>query len=226
VDSEKEIRNSRVLAAIPKEHLQRDCPNARFLLLNHGATIYQQGEISRSIYCLLSGQVVIYRISQTGEAVTTAALGPGDFFGPFVSGSPVAENSAKAKGEVMVWCAPLSQWQSLLNNHPEATWQFCVQLAARHGQMERRLESFAFKKTEARLAQTLRDLSGGFATRCNHGFGVHLRLSQQELADLVGATRPVVSAILNRLRSDGVLAYNREYICVRGIDEITQIIDS
>lgn len=71
--------------------------------------------------------------------------------------------------------------------------------------MERRLESFAFKRTQARLAETLRELSGGFATRCEHGFGQHVRLTQQELADLVGASRPVVSTILNTLRDKGVL---------------------
>jgi CRP-like cAMP-binding protein len=92
--------------------------------------------------------------------------------------------------------------------------------------MERRLESFAFKRTEARLAQTFRELSGGFATRCDHGFGQHLRLTQQELADLVGASRPVVSTILNKLRDKGVLGYNREYVCVRGIEDIEKLIDS
>jgi CRP-like cAMP-binding protein len=92
--------------------------------------------------------------------------------------------------------------------------------------MERKLESFAFKRTEVRLAQTFRELSGGFATRCNHGFGQHLRLTQQELADLVGASRPVVSTILNKLRDKGVLGYNREYVCVRGIEEIAKVIES
>jgi CRP-like cAMP-binding protein len=92
--------------------------------------------------------------------------------------------------------------------------------------MERRLESFAFKRTEARLAETFRELSGGFATRCDHGFGQHLRLTQQELADLVGASRPVVSTILNKLRDKGVLGYNREYVCVRRIEDIEKLIDS
>ena len=49
-------------------------------------------------------------------------------------------------------------------------------------------------------------------------------LTQQELADLVGATRPVVSTILNRLRKQGVLGYTREYVCVRAIETIEQLI--
>ncbi len=71
----------------------------------------------------------------------------------------------------------------------------------------------AFKHTEVRLAETLIELSGDFATRCEHGFGQHLRLTQQKLADLVGASRPVISTILNKLRDQGILGYSREYVC-------------
>ena len=92
--------------------------------------------------------------------------------------------------------------------------------------MECRLESSAFKRIEARLAETFRELSGGFATRCEHGFGQHVRLTQQELAELVGVSRPVVSTILNKLRHKGVLGYNREYVCVRRIEDIEKLIDS
>lgn len=74
------------------------------------------------------------------------------------------------------------------------------------------------------MAETLRELSGGFEQRCEHGFGEHIRLTQQELADLVGATRPVVSTILNRLRDQGVLGYSRDYLCVRNIASIEGLI--
>jgi len=54
--------------------------------------------------------------------------------------------------------------------------------------------------------------------------GKHIRLTQQELADLVGATRPVVSTILNRLRKQSVLEYSHEYLCVRSIETVEQLI--
>jgi cAMP-binding proteins - catabolite gene activator and regulatory subunit of cAMP-dependent protein kinases len=153
-------------------------------------------------------------------------LGAGDFFGPALSGATTAEDTARAKGIVSIWCAPIDEWRHLLLQHPTVALEFVALLAVRQRQMERRLESFAFKRVEARLAETFRELSGGFATRCTHGFGQHLHLTQQELADLVGASRPVVSTILNKLRDQGVLGYSREYVCVRGIEEIAKLIDS
>jgi len=215
-----------LLAGIPPEDLRRDCPTARIVAIRHRGTIYRQGEPGRTVFCVLDGQVTIARVSYDGATLTTAALGPGDFFGPALSGATEAEDTARAKGVVSVWRAPINEFRRLLLNHPVVAWEFVSILARRQRQMERRLESFAFKRTEARLVEALRELSGGFATRCDHGFGQHLRLTQQELADLVGASRPVVSTILNRLRDKGVLGYNREYVCVRRIDDIENLIDS
>jgi CRP-like cAMP-binding protein len=215
-----------LLAGVPPEDLRRDCPTARIVTIRHRGTIYRQGDPGRDVFCVLDGQVTIARVGLDGAALTTAALGAGDFFGPVLSGATEAEDTASAKGAVSIWRAPIDEFRHLLLHHPAVAWGLVSLLARRQRQIERRLESFAFKRTEARLAEALRELSGGFATRCNHGFGQHLRLTQQELADLVGASRPVVSTILNRLRDKGVLAYNREYLCVRGIEEIAKLIDS
>ncbi|MEW5915183.1 MAG: Crp/Fnr family transcriptional regulator [Gemmatimonadota bacterium] len=226
VNKANELIGCPLLAKISPEELRRYCPTARIATIRHRGSIYRQWEPARSVFCVLEGQVTIARVSSEGSNLTTAALGAGDFFGPAISGATVAEDTARAKGTAKVWRAPIDEWRRLLLNNPGVAWEFVSLLALRQGRMERRLASFAFKRTEARLAEVFRDLSGGFATRCNHGFGQHLRLTQQELADLVGASRPVVSTILNRLRNKGVLGYSREYVCVRDIAEIARLIEA
>ncbi|MEP6833292.1 MAG: Crp/Fnr family transcriptional regulator [Gemmatimonas sp.] len=215
-----------LLAGIPPEDLRRDCPRARIVVVQHRGAIYRQGEPARAIFCVLHGQVTIARTTSDGAILTTAVMGAGEFFGPALSGATETEDMAKAKGAVTVWRAQIDEFRRLLLHHPDVSLEFVSILARRQRQMERRLEGFAFKRVEARLAETFRELSGGFAMRCEHGFGQHLRLSQQELADLVGASRPVVSTILNKLRDKGVLGYNREYVCVRRIDDIENLIAS
>ena len=196
------------------------------MAVRHRVTIYRQGDPARTVFCVLDGQVTLARDNADGAALTLAVLGPGDFFGAALSGADKAEDTAKARGAVSLWRAPIEEFRQLLSRHPGASWEFVSLLARRQRQNERRLEGFAFKRVEARLAETFRELSGGFAMRCEHRFEQHLRLSQQELADLVGASRPVVSTILNRLRDKGVLGYNREYVCVRRIEDIENLIDS
>jgi CRP-like cAMP-binding protein len=191
--------------------------------IRHRGTIYRQGEPARAVYVVLDGQVTIARTTDDGAALTTAALSAGAVFGAALSGAARSEDTARAKGSVSIWRASIDEFRTLSNRYPGIAWQLVSILARRQRQMEHRLESFAFKRVEVRLAETFRDLSGGFAMRCEHGFGQHLRLSQQELADLVGASRPVVSTILNRLRDRGVLGYNREYVCVRQIEDIESL---
>jgi len=219
------LEASPLLAGIPPAELRRDCPAARIFEVRHRGTIYRQGEAARTVCCVLDGQVALTRVNDAGANVTTTVLAPGEFLGA-VPGLKTLGETAKAKGAVSLWRAPLEEFRRLLQQHPDASWQFASLLAQRQRRVERRLESLASRKVEARLAETFRELSGGFASRCEHGFGQHLRLSQQELADLVGASRPVVSTILNRLRDLGVLGYNREYVCVRRIEDIEKLIGS
>jgi CRP-like cAMP-binding protein len=221
-----ELKGSPLLSGLPAEDLRRDCPTARIDAIRHRGTIYRQGDPGRTVFCVLSGQVTVARSSVDGATLTTAVLRAGDFFGPALGGAAQAEDTARAKGPVSTWRAPIHEFQRLLLHHPAAAWELVSLLGRRQRQMERRLESFAFKRTQARLAEAFRELSGEFATRCEHGFGQHLRLTQQELADLVGASRPVVSTILNTLRDQGVLGYNREYVCVRRIEDIGKLIAS
>jgi hypothetical protein len=67
---------------------------------------------------------------------------------------------------------------------------------------------------DRRVIESLVELAGSFGARCPHGFSLEIRLTQQDIADLVGASRPVVSSILSGLRKRGLLNYTRDMICV------------
>jgi CRP-like cAMP-binding protein len=212
---------------VPLEALRRDCPSATIRSFDHGGVIYAQGSRCGDVYCVLTGQVKLARVSRDGEEFTTGLRTAGELFGAALNGAGPgdAPDTASAKGNVSAWCAPSAEFRNLMLRQPALGLRVVEALALRQRQMERRLEGFAFKRTEARLVETLRELSGGFEARCEHGFGQHIRLTQQELADLVGASRPVTSTILNRLRDKGVLGYSREYLCVRDIDAVERMID-
>lgn len=220
------MKRCALLEGLSAQDLQRDCPTATTYSFRHGGAIYHQGKRCGDLFCLLDGQIKLARVNREGRELTTALMTVGEFFGPALGaqGLRQALETATARGSVTVWRVAAKEFHQLLLNQPVLGSRMVEALARRQRQMERRLECFAFKRAEARLAETLRELSGAFEPRCEHGFGTHIRLTQQELADLVGATRPVVSTILNRLRKQGVLGYSREYLCVRSIETIEHLI--
>ena len=220
------VKRCPLLHGLSPQELRRHCPSATIGSFRHGSAIYHQGRRCDDLFCVLDGQVKLGRVSRDGRELTTALMTAGEFFGPALGAQGVREapETAAARGPVTVWRVAAKEFHQLLLNQPALGSRMVEALARRQRQMERRLECFAFKRAEARLAETLRELSGAFEPRCEHGFGTHIRLTQQELADLVGATRPVVSTILNRLRKQGVLGYSREYLCVRSIEAIERLI--
>ena len=220
------IKRCGLLDGLSRQDLQRDCPTATICSYRHGSAVYFQGKRCDDLFCILDGQIRLARVNREGRELTTALMTIGEFFGPALGaqGTRQTLETATARGSVTVWRVAAREFHQLLLNQPILGSRMVEALTRRQRQMERRLECFAFKRAEARLAETLRELSGAFEPRCEHGFGTHIRLTQQELADLVGATRPVVSTILNRLRKQGVLGYSREYLCVRSIETIEQLI--
>jgi CRP/FNR family cyclic AMP-dependent transcriptional regulator len=213
-----DLQHFSLFDGVAQNELQRDCPTATFHSFDHGDTIYTQGMRCRDVYFVLGGQVKLARISSEGDEFTTGLRTMGELFGPTLGDFDLidAQETATAKGTVTLWCVPTTEFRNFMLHQSIFCLRVVEILVRRQRQMERRLECFAFKRTEAR--------SGGFESRCEHGFGQHIRLTQQELADLVGASRPVVSTILNRLRDKGVLGYSREYVCVRGIEAIEDLI--
>jgi CRP/FNR family cyclic AMP-dependent transcriptional regulator len=89
--------------------------------------------------------------------------------------------------------------------------------------LERRL-LWQFKTPiRARVAITIRDLICFEGQRCRHGHAVDVRLTHQDLSELVGAARPVVSAELVRLRDEGLVSYTRSYFCVEDLSGLSRI---
>lgn len=208
------------------DRLHGICPSASLLRFRHEEAIYRQGDACADLFFVQSGTACLTRVSSEGKAFTSAWHSAGDLFGPGLTftAEAVAEETASARGSLEVFRFNHHEFRALTAAHGEIGAGVIAALARRQSQMARRLASLAFQPAEARLAETLRDLSGGFEERCTHGFGKHLRITQQELADLVGASRPVVSTILNRLRAKGVLGYSREYLCVRDVAEIEVLV--
>src|SRR3990172_6920894 len=118
-----ELKGCPLLAGIPPEDLRRDCPTARIVAIRPRGPSSRQGEPGRTFFCVLDGRVPIARVSYDGATLTTAALGAGDFFGPALSGATAAEDTARAKGAVSIWRAPIDEFRRLLLPYPPVAWE-------------------------------------------------------------------------------------------------------
>jgi CRP-like cAMP-binding protein len=177
------------------------------------AVVYGQGDRLVSVFWLLKGIVKLSHITEGGIQLTTDVMGPGGVFGSTLA-AHISEHTATSLGEIHIAKVTHEDLNCLLGESPEFAAFLCRELEAWQKRTERKLFTVLTKKVETRLVETLRELALVFGTPCPHGYALEIPLTQQDIADLVFASRPVVTKAMNALRRQGLLDYRRELICV------------
>lgn len=178
--------------------------------------LYRQGDQCAHVFWIKSGIVKLSHLTPQGNEITIALLKTGDVTGCVREdyAGPAMEESAQALGAVSFYRLAHRDFKALLSQHAALAWHVFAETYARKQKIECKLRAILTQPVEMRLAGTLLELAGMFGIRCTHGYALEIHLTQQEVADLIGASRPVVSTILNDFRSRGMLEYTREQICI------------
>lgn len=188
-------------------------PALREADFSDGETLYRQGEEPGFLLCLTRGVVRLLHVAESGAQITLAIAKSGDLFGR-VSPGRASTHAASAIGDARVLMFAPSDVDRLVANSPSFASFLSSGLEASRERAERRLIDRQTKTVAVRLIETLAELALAFGAPCPHGYSLEIRLTQQDIADLVHASRPVVTRIMNDLRRRGALDYRRDVICV------------
>ncbi len=204
---------------LSEDDLRRHCPSLTVLRLSDKTVIHHQGDACDDVFVIVKGRVKLLRLNRDGDQFVMAVLTEGQWFGAALTdGSPMTiTDTAEAKGRTVLYKIPLKEWRKLLASDGDFAWHALEAQAIEIHALRRKLELMRFHDVRSRLTETLRDLARTHGGHCRHGFELDIKLTQQELADLVGASRPVVSTLLNDLKSRGVLDYHRTLICIQNL---------
>ncbi|MEO7711661.1 MAG: Crp/Fnr family transcriptional regulator [Gemmatimonadaceae bacterium] len=172
--------------------------------------LYFMGEPAKSLYFLKSGLVKTSRTSPAGDEMILQLNKPGDILGEscFCTGARREYAVTLESSEVVEIL--LEDLLAQLRDSPEATLNLVTMLCERLGDIADRLQSLALEPTAVRLVRTLLLLADTLGE--THAEGTHIvhYVRQEELAQMIAARREVVSALLNRLRADGLIDYSRK----------------
>ncbi len=201
------------------EQLKKDYPSIQEIRAENKDLLYRQGEQCAYVYWIKSGIVKLSHLTTQGTEIAIALINKGDVIGCLQEdiSSQIMEDTAHVLGEVSFYRLAYHDFKSLLMQHASLTWQVLEQTYARKKKIERKLRTFLTQSVEMRLAEILLELAEMFGIRCMHGYALEIHLTQQEVADLIGASRSVVSTILNDFRNRGMLDYTRDQICINDV---------
>jgi CRP/FNR family cyclic AMP-dependent transcriptional regulator len=165
--------------------------------VNKGDVLFHEGDTEDRLYVVVSGKIKLGRSGSAGRENLLAVLGPGQMFGElsvFDPGPRSSTATAVTPCELRVLeHDELTQW---LTGRPEVARGLLGQLASRLRRANENAADLVFSDVPGRVAKALLDLAKRFGEQRDEGIHVHHDLTQEELAQLVGASRETVNKAL------------------------------
>jgi len=189
---------------------------------HRGQIIFYRGDPGNAMYVLFTGSVELTLPSDTGSEVLVARLRPGEHFGELavLDGRTryVTAVAVEPTQVLAIYREPLLEF---LRQHAEVSLQVALSLCLRLRHITELLSDMAFLDLLSRIAKRLCEMAGIL-----HEARVEprdVRISQEELAEMVGATREAVNKQLSRLRETGLLQTGRGHVRILKPDRLRAI---
>jgi CRP-like cAMP-binding protein len=194
-----------------------------------GESIYSTTPGGRC-WVVAAGYVKLLDPRPDGDRFIRLILGRGGLFGDRPFGATAFHGFASPQHEQAIAHGPAevlqierAEIEAAALAHIDLATLLLESAAVRAQFLERRLLWQCTTPMRARVAAALRDLICYEGDRCRHGHTIDVRLSHQDLAELVGAARPVISAELVQMRREELIEYTRCYFCVDDIEGLDRI---
>jgi CRP-like cAMP-binding protein len=171
-----------------------------------GEVVFSQGDAAVDIRYLQKGTIKLSVLSRIGKEAVVAMLTPGDFFGEGVlTGQTLRIGTATAVLPSSVLSIDKDAMVQLLHEHSAFSDRFIAYMLARNIRIEADLVDQLFNSSEKRLARMLLLLARYGETNPSRTVP---KLSQEVLAEMIGATRSRVNFFMNKFRKLGFIEYN------------------
>jgi len=180
-----------------------------------GYLLFSKGDPGDSLFAILSGQVRIGALSELGKEVILNILGPGEIFGEIaLLDGKDRTASASTIGDCELVTIARGDFLSFLARHPHVTQRMLEVLCARLRWVSESYEDVVFRRLPHRLARKILFLAENFGEVDNGVVRISMSLSQQELANMTGATRESINKLMRRWEGAGLVSYEHGHISV------------
>lgn len=195
------LRKIPLLAAVSPNKLQDLVPLVELREIPRRQVIYLPGDPGDQIYFINGGRVKTSKVTRDGKELTLAYRGAGQIFGELavIDGSP-REEMAEAMKNAIITELPVDVFRDLLQDDAKLCFQFCAEMGRRRKQLETKLEHLVFKDVQAKLAALLLELGEEYGQENEEGVLIGLKITHQEMANLIGSTRETISLALASFR--------------------------
>lgn len=224
METEKEgiyLKQVAIFADLAEEDIQDLMAVAKRRTFRAGEVIFHRDDPGQVLYMIKEGKVKICLISPDGQEISLVVLGAGEYFGEFAlyDGLP---RSADAIAIEKVECYTLqrSDFHNAIMKNPKIAIQVLEGLSKRLRNTDQMVEDLIFLDVYGRVAKKLLELAETHGVKVENGTRIDVRLTQQELASMVGASRESVNKVMGYFTDKGYISTDKHRITLHKMNEL------
>jgi len=209
-----------------RESFQREAKDSSAIKIAKHENVYAIGDEVKLVYFLESGQIKLVMLSAEGKECTVAIHTSGDIFGELcLSGLGGRLETATAMADSVLKQVPCSMFLERLARD-SLLEGFIKYLAVRVADQQEVIANLVTVDSEQRLGKTLLQLARKLGKRDPGSIRIKLRISHEELASMVGTTRPRISVFMQRFHNLGLIETSVEHHLIIKEDKLTAYLAS
>ena len=178
--------------------------------------IYFENDSSNKVYLIEKGKVKIGYYSEEGDEIVKAILTKGELFGEkAILGESKREEFAQSLDNQTSICpVGVDTMHNLMRDNQSFSFRIYKFIGFKFKKLERRLQLLLFKDSKTRLLEFLNELCNDYGYDCNKTGDqvINHPYTQKDIASLIGISRPTLNILMNELKEDAVLDFNRRQI--------------
>ncbi len=218
------VREFSSLKALNKEELLKIANCKTSYTIKKGEPIFEEGESVNGIYCVKDGVCKLSKLSANGKDQIVKLIKAGELLGQrsMISDEP-ANLSAVALEDMEVCFIPKSEVLGFFNSNNQFSMNLMRNICGDLKEADDHMVSMAQKSVKERLAETLIYLNDTFGK--NDDGSLHIQLSREELAGMIGTATESCIRLLSEFNKDGLIELLGKKIVLKDIGKLKRLAD-
>jgi CRP/FNR family transcriptional regulator/CRP/FNR family cyclic AMP-dependent transcriptional regulator len=209
------LDRSFLLRGLPRDRLELLDAVGRRRTYRRGQVLFERGDEGRTVHVLCRGRVKVVVPTWLGDEAVVGIRGPGELLGEMaLLDDQPRSATAVALEDVTTLTLGRDEFRRLLRDHPAAAEALLAALAGTIRRLNEQVSDLMFLDVRGRLAKKLLELAAAHGRASGGGVEIGIRLTQEDLAGMIGSTRQRVSAALGFYEDRGMLARRGRYLVI------------
>jgi len=188
----------------------------KFNLYTRSDYIYFEKDASTKVYLIEKGKVKLGYYTEEGNEIVKAILCKGEVFGEkaILGEEKRSEFAQSIDNNTSICPIGVNTLHELMRDNHTFTLKIYKFISFRIQKLERRIQLLLFKDAKTRLLDFLDELCDDYGVGCEETGGMKIEhpYTQKDISNLIGTSRPTLNLLLNELKEEGMIDFNRKQI--------------